>query len=430
MGRPRSYEPNDLIGFKNKNTQNSEYEVIEFIGYKNSHACYKVKFDTGYISEFRRNRILSGKIRNPDIHTNIALRTDETKFIGYKSNNNAGEPFEVTDFIDRIDGALLYKVRFINTGSEKVFSKSAITRGKIKDPIYTEGFIGYKGTNNQGENFEVISFGDIINNHRTYNVKFEYTGYIKSFLRRYILNGQIKDPYYPSIYGVACCGNQRTQNYNSTNDLPEYKIWRGMISRCYNAENKSYNRYGGKGVGVCERWLCYEYFYQDLPQIPGYSMWKMYPNIYRLDKDTLQQNVDDCNKVYSPETCMFISARDNCLEMHKRRAINGTELFGVFEQKSGNYFVRVGMDYYGTFSNINAAANMYNHVASYRGYPNEYMNNVPYMSRLECCEYKTKPNSGKKVMCRVLEKHNIPSVTDVCQLIPMCHIVDNSKSRS
>lgn len=431
MGRPRSYKPNDLIGFKNKNTQNSYYEVIKFVEFRKNKAYYKVKFDTGYVSEFRRDKILSGNIRNPDIHTNINLRINEEEFIGYKANNNAGEPFEVISFNDRTNGHLFYNVKFINTGSIKAFERGRIKRGQIRDPIYTEGFIGYKGINNQGESFEVISFGESVRKRRTYNVKFEHTGYIKSFNRRYILNGQIKDPYYPTIYGVGCCGNQRTQNADCTANLAEYEIWKSMLSRCYNKDNKNYNNYGAKGIKVCDRWLCYEYFCQDLPNILGYNMWKMYPNIYRLDKDTLQQDIEDCNKVYSPETCIFISARNNSLEMHKRKNINITGFSGVFEQKSGNYFVRVDGDYYGTFSDINAAANMYNHVVQYRNYPQEFMNNVPYMSRLECNEYRTQPNSGKKVMCRVLEKQkNKNSITDTCQLIQMCHIVDNTQPRN
>lgn len=34
----------------------------------------------------------------------------------------------------------------------------------------------------------------------------------------------------------------------------EYHIWRAMIERCHNPNNKNYNRYGGRGIIVCAEW--------------------------------------------------------------------------------------------------------------------------------------------------------------------------------
>lgn len=35
---------------------------------------------------------------------------------------------------------------------------------------------------------------------------------------------------------------------------PTERIWRGMITRCHNPNATSYERYGGRGIIVCERW--------------------------------------------------------------------------------------------------------------------------------------------------------------------------------
>lgn len=35
---------------------------------------------------------------------------------------------------------------------------------------------------------------------------------------------------------------------------PAYGTWNGMIRRCYNETHEHYDRYGGRGISVCEEW--------------------------------------------------------------------------------------------------------------------------------------------------------------------------------
>lgn len=42
--------------------------------------------------------------------------------------------------------------------------------------------------------------------------------------------------------------------YNGRSSTPEYKIWKGMISRCNCPTNSAYYKYGGRGIKVCDRW--------------------------------------------------------------------------------------------------------------------------------------------------------------------------------
>lgn len=43
-----------------------------------------------------------------------------------------------------------------------------------------------------------------------------------------------------------------------------YAVHRSMIARCNNKNNKSYSRYGGRGIKVCDRWLNFIDFYNDM----------------------------------------------------------------------------------------------------------------------------------------------------------------------
>lgn len=48
----------------------------------------------------------------------------------------------------------------------------------------------------------------------------------------------------------------------------EYIIWQRMIARCTNPENPAWADYGGRGITVCDRWLCFDNFVDDLGRKP------------------------------------------------------------------------------------------------------------------------------------------------------------------
>ena len=52
--------------------------------------------------------------------------------------------------------------------------------------------------------------------------------------------------------------------------LPEYKIWWHIQDRCYNEKSSSYERYGARGITVCDEWKeSFEAFYRDMGSRPS-----------------------------------------------------------------------------------------------------------------------------------------------------------------
>lgn len=43
-----------------------------------------------------------------------------------------------------------------------------------------------------------------------------------------------------------------------------YKKWYSMKTRCFNKKCQSYKNYGGRGITICERWLKFQNFYEDM----------------------------------------------------------------------------------------------------------------------------------------------------------------------
>jgi hypothetical protein len=42
-----------------------------------------------------------------------------------------------------------------------------------------------------------------------------------------------------------------------------------MVNRCSNPRVPSFRYYGGRGIGVCERWLRFENFLADMGEVPA-----------------------------------------------------------------------------------------------------------------------------------------------------------------
>lgn len=80
-----------------------------------------------------------------------------------------------------------------------------------------------------------------------------------------------------------------------------------LMDRLYNPKHKQYQGYGGSGVTSVARWMDIKNFIQDIDSIPGWDVDKFMSGDIELDKDIKVRG----NKVYGPETCLWVSHEEN-----------------------------------------------------------------------------------------------------------------------
>ena len=88
-----------------------------------------------------------------------------------------------------------------------------------------------------------------------------------------------------------------------------------MHDRCNNPKQKCYKNYGGRGVTYCDKWQHVSGFIDDVDKIPGWDEKKFLAHQLQLDKDFRIEG----SKIYSLETCMWISRQDNIKKQPSRQ---------------------------------------------------------------------------------------------------------------
>lgn len=77
---------------------------------------------------------------------------------------------------------------------------------------------------------------------------------INDCVRKYYSNGHCELHYRRKRVGIPLEAPMRI-NYHGLSEHPYHFLWLAMMQRCHNKKNKSYSKYGGRGIKVCERWL-------------------------------------------------------------------------------------------------------------------------------------------------------------------------------
>lgn len=86
-----------------------------------------------------------------------------------------------------------------------------------------------------------------------------------------------------------------------------YKLWHNIKNRCCNVNHPRYKQYGGRGVVMCDKWLTFDGFLEDVENIDGYCEYEILNGKLCLDKDS--KDID--NKIYCLDKCSFIDITTN-----------------------------------------------------------------------------------------------------------------------
>ena len=171
--------------------------------------------------------------------------------------------------------------------------------------------------------FKVLKYNDNAN----VEIQFLKTGYETSATLGNIRNGEVKDPYVPSVFGVGVVGTKYPITVNGTL-TKEYTLWQSMLRRCYSDTCKN-RRPTYEDCEVSDNFKSYEYFYEWCHKQIGFDN-----EGWHLDKDLLVKG----NKVYSEDSCVFIPIEIN-LVLTKRTALRGKYLIGVCWHKTNKAFI-------------------------------------------------------------------------------------------
>lgn len=236
-----------------------------------------------------------------------------------------------------------------------------------------------------------------------YLVQFLDTGYITDTSYAAIKGGRVKDKYLPVVAGVGYIGDFKGV-VSAPENMPFYHTWNDMINRCYNITDRDYPYYGGLGITVDIRWHSFANFFDDAHYIPNYDMKVKYPSKYQLDKDYLQMHLPKSKRVYSKNTCIWISKEDNTRLMNIDFGSN-TGYVGVLYRDHA-YHARFNNASYSKYSIPEAAAVAYN-VIYENNYRMDPFCNIPApnkvnMTMQEASEYMLEP----KTMCVIVEKQD------------------------
>jgi len=94
--------------------------------------------------------------------------------------------------------------------------------------------------------------------------------------------------------------NPNVQRYIGKKHTPTYACWSSIKSCCLNPSHPQFKNYGGRGVRICDRWLDFDNFYEDMGLKPDGLI------LERIDSDG----------DYEPCNCRWVTPKGQIPNQH------------------------------------------------------------------------------------------------------------------
>jgi len=186
--------------------------------------------------------------------------------------------------------------------------------------------VGEINYNSRGSKMEIVEYNS---NH---NVVIRFENYKCVCQYSQFKSGHVFNPYDKSIYGKGYIGEgpyaisiNKGETINRS-----YHTWHDMLRRCYAREYQQKNP-AYIGCSVCEEWLNFQNFAKWYDE----NYYEIDGQIMNIDKDILVKG----NRIYSPETCVFVPSPINSLFV-KNDVRRKTTPVGISICTNGDYLAK------------------------------------------------------------------------------------------
>ncbi len=128
------------------------------------------------------------------------------------------------------------------------------------------------------------------------------------------------------VNSCGCLRREKLAERNTTHGqcgTRLYRIWRGIIRRCYNENATEYKNYGLRGVTICNGWF---------HSFPQFRVWA---SLNGYTDDLTIERIDN-NKGYCPSNCTWIPKSEQAKNRRERLVFPPRDNKGRFTNEQNN----------------------------------------------------------------------------------------------